>query len=572
MNFGIRQKLLIGFVVIILLFTGSCFVGLSYIQLLIKSLEFTLDHPMVESRASQDIEVLIVSMQRNMYGISIAQNKTDIDILEKEIRTNEKNALGLISLIQKKMMSNNGKMLALKARLNFYQWRPIRNEAIKDAEKGRFDRAQEINTTKGDPYVHMLQSEMDSLGNFAENRAKLFSKDSHSIASHARVVVILTILLSILIGLLASFKLSASLTRRLRSISMATSDMAKGNINQSLEIKGNDELTLVAGNFNLMAKQLSGIKETLEKKVLERTAELNETNLELNRVKSELEGKVIERTKDLEEKINELNRSQLAMLYMIEDMNETSRQLKATQEELIRKERLAILGQFSGNISHELRNPLGVIDSSIYYLQMRLTEKDEKVLQHLDRISKSVKNATTIIENLLSLTRMNKPVLTRYSLTKLIEECLKSCKIQDTITVEQDFQASEMMVKAEKEQMRMAIDNIVKNAISAMNGKGTLTIITRENNEGQAEISFIDTGSGINPDHFTQVFLPLFSTKAKGIGLGLSITKMIIENHGGKISADAQPGKGAKFIIRLPLFSEGKVETLLKEKEKNRPS
>jgi len=572
MNFGIRQKLLIGFVVIILLFTGSCFVGLSYIQLLIKSLEFTLDHPMVESRASQDIEVLIVSMQRNMYGISIAQNKTDIDILEKEIRTNEKNALGLISLIQKKMMSNNGKMLALKARLNFYQWRPIRNEAIKDAEKGRFDRAQEINTTKGDPYVHMLQSEMDSLGNFAENRAKLFSKDSHSIASHARVVVILTILLSILIGLLASFKLSASLTRRLRSISMATSDMAKGNINQSLEIKGNDELTLVAGNFNLMAKQLSGIKETLEKKVLERTAELNETNLELNRVKSELEGKVIERTKDLEEKINELNRSQLAMLYMIEDMNETSRQLKAMQEELIRKERLAILGQFSGNISHELRNPLGVIDSSIYYLQMRLTEKDEKVLQHLDRISKSVKNATTIIENLLSLTRMNKPVLTRYSLTKLIEECLKSCKIQDTITVEQDFQASEMMVKAEKEQMRMAIDNIVKNAISAMNGKGTLTIITRENNEGQAEISFIDTGSGINPDHFTQVFLPLFSTKAKGIGLGLSITKMIIENHGGKISADAQPGKGAKFIIRLPLFSEGKVETLLKEKEKNRPS
>jgi len=237
-------------------------------------------------------------------------------------------------------------------------------------------------------------------------------------------------------------------------------------------------------------------------------------------------------------------------------MNETSRQLKVTQEELIRKERLAILGQFSGNISHELRNPLGVIDSSIYYLQMRLNEKDEKIHQHLDRINQSVKSAITIIENLLNLTRMNKPVFTRYNLNNLLNGCMKTCKIPDTVKVVEDFQGTEVLVKAEKEQIRMVIDNLVKNAVAAMNGKGTLTIMTRNIEEAEVEISFIDTGTGINPDNLKQVFLPLFSTKAKGIGLGLSISKMIIENHGGKITAESEPGKGAKFSFRLPMIRE----------------
>jgi signal transduction histidine kinase len=343
--------------------------------------------------------------------------------------------------------------------------------------------------------------------------------------------------------------------------------MAKGNIKQALEIKGHDELTQVAGNFNVMASELAGMYEELENKVRVRSRELNEANEELRRMKNDLEIKVNQRTEDLEVKIGELNRSQQAMLYMIEDMNETSRKLKATQEELIRKERLAILGQFSGNISHELRNPLGVIDSSIYYLQMRLNEKDEKVHQHLDRISLSVKNATTIIENLLNLTRMVKPVLTRYNLTTLVTDSLKTCKIPDTVKVVEVYPDMEVRVKAEKEQIRMVINNLVKNAVAAMNGNGTLTIMIRKTEDADAEMTFIDTGTGINPNHLKQVFLPLFSTKAKGIGLGLSITKMIVENHGGKISVDAGSRKGAKFTIRLPLIREELTEPLEETEE-----
>jgi signal transduction histidine kinase len=556
MKFGIRHKLFSGFVVIILMFTGTCFVGFFYLQLVVDSLERNLAHPMVVNHASQDIEVLVVSMQRSMYGISLSRDRTDIDHQLTEIRKKEDQALGLLSVAQTQMLGNEGKTLALNTRINFYRWRPIRNKAIALAMNGKYDQAQVINNTEGDSYVRFLQDELDNLGDYATKRAKMFTEESIRLARNANIIGLITIILSILISLFISFYLSLSITRRLRSISIATTQMAKGDLKQALEIKGHDELTLVAGNFNAMASDLEGMYDDLETKVKERTRELKEANEELQRVRSDLERKVNERTKDLEEKISELNKGQLAMLYMIEDINETSRQLKTTQKELIRKERLAILGQFSGNISHELRNPLGVIDSSIYYLQMRLNEKDEKVHQHLDRISQSVKTATTIIENLLNLTRMNKPILTRYSLTTLLADCLKTCKIPDEVRVVEDFPETEILVKAEKEQIRMAINNLVKNAVAAMNSKGTLTIMIRKDGEAEAEISFMDTGAGINPDHITQVFLPLFSTKAKGIGLGLSITKMIVENHGGKISVVAEPEKGAKFCIRLPLIRE----------------
>ena len=560
MNFGIRQKLFSGFVVIILLFTGTCLVGLTYIQLVVNSLERTLEHAMVVSRASQDIEVLVLSIQRNMYGISLSRDQTEIDRHVKEINEKEGKALELLSVIQRQILGNKGKTMALNTRIGFYRWRPLRDKSIALARNGKYDQAQTITNANGDYHVRFLQDELDNLGDYARNRAKLFTEDSIRIARNANIIGLISIILSILISLFISFYLSLSITRRLKLISLATTLMTKGDLKQALEIKGHDELTQVAGNFNTMASELAGIYDELENKVKERTTELKQANEELHHVKSDLEFTVNERTKDLEEKISELNRSQLAMLYMIEDMNETSRKLKATQEELIRKERLAILGQFSGNISHELRNPLGVIDSSTYYLQMRLNKKDEKVHQHLDRISHSVKTATTIIENLLNMTRMVKPIMTLYNLTTLLTDCIKSCKIPDTVKVVEDFAETDILVKAEKEQIRMAINNLVKNAVAAMDGNGTLTIMTRKTEDDYAEMTFIDTGAGIAPDHINQVFLPLFSTKAKGIGLGLSITKMIVENHGGKISVEAEPGKGAKFTVSLPLNREELAE------------
>ena len=106
----------------------------------------------------------------------------------------------------------------------------------------------------------------------------------------------------------------------------------------------------------------------------------------------------------------------------------------------------------------------------------------------------------------------------------------------------------------------MAFKNIVKNADEAMDGRGTLTVTVGTTDDGQAEVAFADTGPGIAPENLDKVFQPLFSTRAKGIGFGLSIAKMVIDKHGGTIAAKSGRGKGATFIIRLPLYTSNDKE------------
>jgi signal transduction histidine kinase len=227
---------------------------------------------------------------------------------------------------------------------------------------------------------------------------------------------------------------------------------------------------------------------------------------------------------------------------------------------LVASERLATLGQFSGNISHELRNPLGVIDSSVYYLKMKLKDADEKVHEHLDRIKLSVDNSTAIIESMLNLTRMKAPELTKLDLAAVTRDALATSKLPKTIISKLDFPEGEVLVNGDHEQLRMAFKNIIKNASEAMEARGTLTVTIRTAADGRAEVSFTDTGSGIAAEDMNSVFQPLFSRKAKGIGLGLSITKMIIEKHGGTIEAKSEPGKGATIVIQLPLYADNDKE------------
>jgi len=228
---------------------------------------------------------------------------------------------------------------------------------------------------------------------------------------------------------------------------------------------------------------------------------------------------------------------------------------KQMQEQLLASERLATLGQFSGNISHELRNPLGVIGSSVYYLKTKLKDADEKTHEHLDRIKQSVDGSTAIIESLLSLTRMKEPQLEEFDLVAVAHDAITTTKVSDTVEVIRNFPEQEVMVSADREQLRMAFKNIVKNAGEAMDGGGTLTVTVHTATDGQSEVSFADTGSGIALENLDRVFQPLFSTKASGIGFGLSIAKMVIDKHGGTIEAKSEPGKGATFIARLPLYA-----------------
>jgi len=239
--------------------------------------------------------------------------------------------------------------------------------------------------------------------------------------------------------------------------------------------------------------------------------------------------------------------------HLEELVEERTGELREAQEGLLRAERLATLGQFSGSVSHELRNPLGVIDSSVYFLKSRLKNADEKTQEHLERIKSSVRRSTAIIESLLDLTRMKEPRAEKLDLVAVVSEAIAASKVPAAVKVVRDLPDEKVPVNADGEQLRMAFKNVIRNAAEAMDGRGTLTITIDAASGEWAEVSFGDTGPGIAPENLEKVFQPLFSTRAKGIGFGLSIVRMIIEKQAGTIEAKSEQGEGATFVIRLPL-------------------
>jgi len=282
--------------------------------------------------------------------------------------------------------------------------------------------------------------------------------------------------------------------------------------------------------------------------------EVNKTQMILLAIEDITERKQAEeKLRQYHEHLEELVEARTAELRRVnEQLEQQITERIKMEERLLISERLATLGQVSASISHELRNPLGVIDSSVYYLKTRLEGADEKVLQHLERIKSAVGSATAIIQSLLNLTRTKEPQLESLDLVAIASDAIVTSKVPATINVIRNFPKQDVLVNADPELLHMAFKNIVDNAVEAMGSTGTLTVAAHKTIDGQVEISFADTGPGIAPENLDKVFQPLFSTKAKGIGFGLSITKMVVDKHGGAIEAKSELGKGATLIIRLP--------------------
>ena len=260
--------------------------------------------------------------------------------------------------------------------------------------------------------------------------------------------------------------------------------------------------------------------------------------------------------KQAEEEIRQLN------LTLEKRVEERTRELRETQEKLVHHEKLAVLGQLAGGLGHELRNPLGVINNAVYYLKITQPDADEKVKSYLSIIENEVKNSEKIIRDLISFTRgvtTNKEVI---SLPDLINNVLRRLPASQAVSYQLDLATNCSTVRVDPFHLEQVMQNLLLNAFHAItqddsglarkeNKSGLITIKTRKVKKF-LEISVMDNGIGIPPENIQKIFEPLFTTKIKGMGLGLSISKKLIEANGGTIEVSSVLNEGSTFTVRLP--------------------
>jgi PAS domain S-box-containing protein len=252
-------------------------------------------------------------------------------------------------------------------------------------------------------------------------------------------------------------------------------------------------------------------------------------------------------------------------------VEERTNQLLKAQDELLRKEKLAMLGQLAGSVGHELRNPLGVINNAVYFLKTVMPGADTTVKEYLDIIKSEVNNSERIISDLLDFSRTNTPRTRPVGVRELISGTMERCIVPEGVRVEIEIQDAPPPVMVDPFQTEQVFQNLITNAVQAMPAGGLLRIAARgvsgsgvrvhRSEPGTldpkleadlVEISVSDTGEGISPENMEKLFQPLFTTKARGIGLGLPIAKHFAEANGGRMEVESEMGKGATFTVRLP--------------------
>jgi signal transduction histidine kinase len=213
------------------------------------------------------------------------------------------------------------------------------------------------------------------------------------------------------------------------------------------------------------------------------------------------------------------------------------------------------LGQVASSVAHEIRNPLGVIRNSVYYLNLKLKDiSDEKIAKHLKIMEGNISSADRIISDLLDIGRNKIGPFESVDLNMILELSLARLTIPKDIKVIMKLDKIPKLL-LDPEHIQRLFLNVIQNAFAAMPKGGKLTVRLSMSGDW-AEISFQDSGEGILEENLQKLFEPLFTTKAKGLGLGLTISKQIVEAHHGEIKISSNAGEGTLVVIRLPFLSE----------------
>lgn len=225
---------------------------------------------------------------------------------------------------------------------------------------------------------------------------------------------------------------------------------------------------------------------------------------------------------------------------------------------LQRTERLAALGQVAGGVAHELRNPLNVVKTSVYYLLNARNLTPEKHAEHLNRIERQVELADGVITTLSNFARMPVPSLRPTFVGPCVREALEAHPPAPGVEVEVRLLTTSLApALADADQLRIVFGNLIRNAHDAMAQGGRLTISDRQV-DGAVEVVIADTGVGISKPDLVRIMEPLYSTKARGLGLGLVIVRAILDKCGGSLHVQSEPGRGSVFSVRLRAASSQK--------------
>jgi signal transduction histidine kinase len=343
-------------------------------------------------------------------------------------------------------------------------------------------------------------------------------ESAYATAAEMKAQIFRVFIWVILFTVLLSLAVAGHITQPIRLLKEAADRLGRGQFEDLPEVMTtNDEIGDLAQTFLTMSDSLK-----------EKTGELIHAKQELEKFTRFLEKRVDART----------------------------RELKAAQDELIKKERLAAIGQMASVVGHEIRNPLAVINNSIYFIKTKLgqgAEPDPKIQKHIKIIESEIQQANGIINEILTYSRTRDLKLERVLLNAWLEEMLSVYPFPPHITLDKTLDPANPPVDIDVVEMQQAVRNLIGNGIEVMPAGGSVKIRTAMTAADTVCLEVGDTGPGIPPDVLDKIFAPFFTTKARGTGLGLAVVRKAIDRHRGKVDVESIVGKGTTFRLFLPV-------------------
>jgi len=241
---------------------------------------------------------------------------------------------------------------------------------------------------------------------------------------------------------------------------------------------------------------------------------------------------------------------------LLDDLRQSYADLARAQEQLVRRERLAALGELAAIVAHEIRNPLGAVFNAVGAIrQQAKSQTDARLTTLLAILEEEATRMNDIVGDLLDFARPVSAALRPEQIEPIVTEAVDAAAHEATgpVSVEHDVERSLPAVPVDGRLLRQAILNVALNAVQALGPRGGKLTLRMKNDDGAVRIEIADTGPGIPLEHKSRIFEPFFTTRASGTGLGLTVVKRIVDVHHGETALRTAPGAGTTFVIRLPV-------------------